>query len=97
MPHWLTTYLGSLQGGIVRTLAAEMRAGGLGIAWRAFGLGALYALTPGHGKARSRLIFWPRGAHRQGRPHRPNGCAVERPLWLHGFLGAVSLSSRSAR
>ena len=40
MPDWLTTYLSSLQGGIVRTLAAEMRAGSLGTAWLAFGLGA---------------------------------------------------------
>jgi len=46
MPDWLITYLGSLQGGIVRPLAAEMRAGGLGTAWLAFGLGALHALTP---------------------------------------------------
>lgn len=50
MPDWLITYLGWLQGDIVRTLAAEMRAGGLGTAWLAFGLGALHALTPGHGK-----------------------------------------------
>jgi ABC-type nickel/cobalt efflux system permease component RcnA len=51
MPDWLITYLGALQGDIVRTLAAELRAGGLGTAWLAFGLGALHALTPGHGKA----------------------------------------------
>lgn len=57
MPDWLIAYLGSLQGGIVRTLAAEMRAGGLGTAWLAFGLGALHALTPGHGKAALAAYF----------------------------------------
>jgi len=51
MPDWLIAYLGSLQGGIVRTLAVELRAGGLGAAALAFGLGAIHALTPGHGKA----------------------------------------------
>jgi hypothetical protein len=62
MPDWLITYLGSLQGGIVRTLAAEMRAGGLGTAWLAFGLGALHALTPGHGKAALAAYFLGREA-----------------------------------
>lgn len=62
MPDWLIVYLGSLQGGIVRTLAAEMRAGGLGAAWLAFGLGALHALTPGHGKAALAAYFMGREA-----------------------------------
>ena len=62
MPDWLITYLGSLQGGIVRTLAAELRAGGLGTAWLAFGLGALHALTPGHGKAALAAYFLGREA-----------------------------------
>lgn len=62
MPDWLIAYLGSLQGGIVRTLAAEMRAGGLGTAWLAFGLGALHALTPGHGKAALAAYFLGREA-----------------------------------
>ena len=47
----LIAYLGSLQGDIVRDLAAQLRAGGLGTAVLAFSLGALHALTPGHGKA----------------------------------------------
>lgn len=63
MPDWLITYLGSLQGGIVQTLAAEMRAGGIGTAWLAFGLGALHALTPGHGKAALAAYFLGREAH----------------------------------
>jgi nickel/cobalt transporter (NicO) family protein len=63
MPDWLITYLGSLQGGVVRTLAAELRAGGLGTAWLAFGLGALHALTPGHGKAALAAYFLGREAH----------------------------------
>lgn len=44
-------YLASLQGGILRHLAAELRAGGAGTAGLAFLLGALHALTPGHRKA----------------------------------------------
>lgn len=51
MPDWLIGWLGQLQGGIVRTLAGELRAGGIGAAGLAFALGALHALTPGHGKA----------------------------------------------
>jgi nickel/cobalt transporter (NicO) family protein len=62
MPDWLIAYLGSLQGAIVRTLAAEMRAGGLGTAWLAYGLGALHALTPGHGKAALAAYFLGREA-----------------------------------
>jgi nickel/cobalt exporter len=62
MPDWLIVYLGSLQGGIVRSLAAEMRAGGLWTAWLAFGLGALHALTPGHGKAALAAYFLGREA-----------------------------------
>lgn len=62
MPDWLITHLGSLQGGIVRTLAAEMRAVGLGAAWLAVALGALHALTPGHGKAALAAYFLGREA-----------------------------------
>jgi ABC-type nickel/cobalt efflux system permease component RcnA len=51
MPDWLMHYLGSLQGGILRNLAAELRAGSSGTVALAFALGALHALTPGHGKA----------------------------------------------
>ena len=47
----LLPYLGQIQSGVMRTLAAELRAGGLGAAMFAFALGALHALTPGHGKA----------------------------------------------
>lgn len=45
------TTIGQMQGGIMRTLAAELRAGGAGAMLLAGGLGALHALTPGHGKA----------------------------------------------
>jgi nickel/cobalt exporter len=51
MLDWLTGNLASLQGDILRNLAPELRAGGLGTAVLAFLLGALHALTPGHGKS----------------------------------------------
>lgn len=51
------TFLASLQGGIIRSLAAELRAGGMGTAMLAFALGALHALTPGHGKAALAAYF----------------------------------------
>src|SRR5262245_23636898 len=57
MLDWLFTYLASLQGDIVRSLATELRAGGLGTAVLAFSLGALHALTPGHGKAALAAYF----------------------------------------
>lgn len=63
MLDWLIGYLGSLQGGVVRALAAELRAGGLGTAALAFALGALHALTPGHGKAALAAYFLGRHAH----------------------------------
>jgi ABC-type nickel/cobalt efflux system permease component RcnA len=62
MPDWLIAYLGSIQAGIVRTLAAELRAGGLGTAALAFALGAVHALTPGHGKAALAAYFLGREA-----------------------------------
>jgi ABC-type nickel/cobalt efflux system permease component RcnA len=51
MVDWLMLYLGSIQGGVLRNLAAKLRAGNTGTAAFAFILGALHALTPGHGKA----------------------------------------------
>src|SRR5262245_30725284 len=51
MLDWLMPYLGSLQGGVLRALAAELRAGSVDTAGFAFLLGALHALTPGHGKS----------------------------------------------
>jgi ABC-type nickel/cobalt efflux system permease component RcnA len=62
MPDWLIVWLGHVQGGIARTLAAELRAGGLGTIWLAFSLGALHALTPGHGKAALAAYFLGREA-----------------------------------
>jgi nickel/cobalt transporter (NicO) family protein len=43
--------IGQMQSGVMRSLAAELRAGGIGAMLLAGGLGALHALTPGHGKA----------------------------------------------
>lgn len=57
MFDWLIADLASLQGSIVRGLAAELRTGGLGTAVLAFSLGALHALTPGHGKAALAAYF----------------------------------------
>lgn len=57
MPDWLIAYLGQIQGGIVRGLAVELREGGLASAGLAFSLGALHALTPGHGKAALAAYF----------------------------------------
>ena len=54
--------IGQMQSGIVRTLAAELRAGGFGAAGLAFTLGALHALTPGHGKAALTAYFLGREA-----------------------------------
>lgn len=62
MLDWLIVYLGSLQGDIVRTLTAELRAGGVGTIALAFSLGALHALTPGHGKAALAAYFLGREA-----------------------------------
>ena len=50
-------FLGGLQRTVVSGLAAELRAGGLFTAVFAFALGALHALTPGHGKAALAAYF----------------------------------------
>lgn len=50
-------FLGGLQRSTMTTLAAELRAGGLLTAAFAFLLGALHALTPGHGKAALATYF----------------------------------------
>ena len=57
MPDWLIVYLGSLQAGVMRGLAAELRAGGIGTVALAFTLGAAHALTPGHGKTALAAYF----------------------------------------
>lgn len=62
MPDWLIGWLAQVQGGVVRTLAAELRSGGIGTAGLAFMLGALHALTPGHGKAALAAYFMGREA-----------------------------------
>jgi nickel/cobalt transporter (NicO) family protein len=56
MADWFG-YLAALQAEIVRALAAELRAGGFATVALAFALGALHALTPGHGKAALATYF----------------------------------------
>ena len=63
MPDWVIVWLAQFQSGIMRTLTAEMRSGGMGTAAFAFALGALHALTPGHGKAALAAYFLGRQAH----------------------------------
>ncbi len=63
MPDWLMAWLGQFQGGVVRSLAAELRTGGVAAAGLAFALGALHALTPGHGKAALAAYFLGREAN----------------------------------
>jgi ABC-type nickel/cobalt efflux system permease component RcnA len=53
---------GLLQAGIMRGLAAELRAGGLGTVALAFTLGTVHALKPGHGKAALAVYFLGREA-----------------------------------
>lgn len=58
MPDWMIGYLSGVQRTIVTTLATELRAGGLTTAVFAFFLGAVHALTPGHGKAALAAYFF---------------------------------------
>lgn len=76
--------LAAWQGEIVRTLAVELRSGGVMTAALAFALGALHALTPGHGKAALAAYFL-------GSEARP-GKGVAVALWaalLHVLSGFV--------
>src|SRR5262245_54866577 len=57
MADWFG-HLAAWQGEIVRTLAAELRSGGLMTAVLAFALGALHALTPGTARRRWLRTFW---------------------------------------
>ena len=58
MPDWMIGLLSGVQRTIVTTLAAELRAGGAATALFAFFLGAVHALTPGHGKAALAAYFF---------------------------------------
>jgi ABC-type nickel/cobalt efflux system permease component RcnA len=62
MPDWLIAWLGEIQAGVMGSLAGSMRAGSLGTAGLAFALGALHALTPGHGKSALAAYFLGREA-----------------------------------
>jgi nickel/cobalt transporter (NicO) family protein len=83
MADWFA-HLAALQGEIVRGLATELRSGGIATAALAFALGALHALTPGHGKAALATYFL-------GTEARPaKGAAVA--LWaalLHVLSGFI--------
>jgi ABC-type nickel/cobalt efflux system permease component RcnA len=57
MGEWLIVHLASLQAAVMRALAIELRAGGMSAFAFAFSLGALHALTPGHGKAALAAYF----------------------------------------
>jgi ABC-type nickel/cobalt efflux system permease component RcnA len=57
MPDWLAMFLSGLQRSTVNGLATELRAGGIFTAVLAFALGALHALTPGHGKSALTAYF----------------------------------------
>jgi nickel/cobalt exporter len=57
VPEWILAYLSGVQRATVSSLAAELRAGGVVAAGLAFALGALHALTPGHGKAALTAYF----------------------------------------
>ena len=57
MLDWLMTFLSGLQRGAVGALASELRTGGITAVWIAFVLGALHALTPGHGKGALAAYF----------------------------------------
>ena len=86
----------------MRTLAAELRAGGVGTAGLAFALGALHALTPGHGKAALAADFL--GLVRLGwegpatcTDGRVSACPVGVVLVLRFVVGQVpSLSGRGS-
>jgi len=62
VPDWILAFLSGLQRSAVTGLAAELRAGGMFTAVLAFALGALHALTPGHGKAALAAYFLGREA-----------------------------------
>lgn len=57
MPESILMFLSELQRSVVSGLASELRAGGLLTSAFAFALGALHALTPGHGKAALAAYF----------------------------------------
>src|SRR6185295_4599763 len=56
MADWFG-HLAALQGEIARSLAVELRSGGIATAALAFALGAVHALTPGHAKAALAAYF----------------------------------------
>ena len=100
MWEWFHSAISQMQGGIMRSLAAELRAGGMGAVIFAFGLGALHALTPGHGKAALAAYFLGREAH-IGKGIRvaliaENGqalcCVMQKLCRVPGFPGFVVFS-----
>src|SRR5262249_6513121 len=57
MSDWLIVHLSSFQAGIMRGLAAELRAGGTCTIAFSFTLGPAHALAPGHGKSTVAAYF----------------------------------------
>lgn len=82
MSDALIAWLGQVQGDIVRLLSGELRSGGFGTVWLAFALGALHALTPGHGKAALAAYF----LGREARPAKGMQVALTGAL-LHVLSG----------
>jgi nickel/cobalt transporter (NicO) family protein len=77
--------LSQIQSGVLRSLASELRSGGLGAAALAFMLGAIHALTPGHGKAALIAYFLGTG----GRAGKGIRVALTASL-IHVFSGFVA-------
>ena len=83
MPEWLIVYLGSLQAGVMRGLAAEFVPAALAPLHLAFTLGAVHALTPGHGKAALAAYFLGREARiGKGRARGASGGVFARDIRL---------------
>lgn len=57
MSDWFIPNVAWLQASLLTALASELRAGGIGTMVFAFILGALHALTPGHGKSAIAAYF----------------------------------------
>jgi nickel/cobalt transporter (NicO) family protein len=57
MAEWFISQVANLQASLLTGFTAELRAGGLGTAVFAMILGALHALTPGHGKSAIAAYF----------------------------------------
>lgn len=90
MVDWLMAMISSLQRWAISSLATELRAGGITTAWLAFVLGALHALTPGHGKGALAAYFLGQDAK------LATGLRVTLTAsFLHVFMGALVFAALS--